>query len=101
MADFAVWGTACGTALWPTGTFAHTYDANRKAAVQGVIETDPVAVCVRVLMAEPGSWAGTTSDLLRVVTYLPGDDISKKARTGQDIPAPSPAGCVACKLSFA
>jgi len=46
-------------------------------------------------------WAGTASDLLRVVTYLPGDDISKKARTGQDIPAPSPAGCVACKLSFA
>ena len=25
----------------------------------------------------------------------------KKARTGQDIPAPSPAGCVACKLPFA
>ena len=62
MADFALWATACGTALWPAGTFAHAYDANRKAAVEGLIEMDPVAVCVRRLMAERGSWAGTASD---------------------------------------
>jgi hypothetical protein len=79
MADFALWATACGTALWPAGTFAHAYDANRKAAVEGLIETDPVAVCVRRLMAERGNWAGTASDLLRVATYLAGDDISKKS----------------------
>ena len=79
MADFALWATACGTALWPAGTFAHAYDANLKAAVEGLIETDPVAVCVRRLMAERGNWAGTASDLLRVATYLAGDDISKKS----------------------
>jgi hypothetical protein len=78
MADFALWATACGTALWPAGTFAHAYDANRKAAVEGLIETDPVAVCVRRIIAERGSWAGTASDLLRLATYLAGDDISKK-----------------------
>jgi hypothetical protein len=78
MADFALWATACGTALWPAGTFAHAYDANRKAAVEGLIETDPVAVCVRRIVAECGSWAGTASDLLRLAAYLAGDDISKK-----------------------
>jgi hypothetical protein len=34
MADFALWATACATALWPAGTFAHAYEANRKAAVE-------------------------------------------------------------------
>jgi hypothetical protein len=53
MADFALWATACGTALWPAGTFARAYDAN-----------------------ERGSWAGTASELLRAAIALPGDDIS-------------------------
>jgi len=77
MADFALWATACGTALWPAETFAHAYDANRKTAVEGLIETDPVAVCVRRLMAEHGSWAGTASDLLRVAADLADDNMSK------------------------
>src|SRR5262249_59931850 len=47
MADFALWATACEPALWPAGTFARAYDANRRAAVEGIIEADPVAVCVR------------------------------------------------------
>jgi hypothetical protein len=63
----------------PAGTFARAYDANRQAAVEGLIETDPVAVCVRRLMAERGSWAGTASDLLRLAIYFAGDDISKKS----------------------
>jgi hypothetical protein len=29
MADFAVWATACEPALWPAGTFARAYAANR------------------------------------------------------------------------
>ena len=58
LADFALWATACGTALWPAGTFTRAYDANRQAAVEGIIEADPVAVCVRKLMAERGSWGG-------------------------------------------
>jgi hypothetical protein len=76
MADFALWATACGATPWPAGTFAHAYDANGKAA----FETNPVAVCIRRLMAERTSRAGAASisDLLRVATYLAGDDISKK-----------------------
>src|SRR5262245_27921564 len=72
MADFALWATACEPALWPAGTFAHAYDANRRAAV----EADPVAVCVRALMAERGSWAGTASDLLRAASALAGTKVS-------------------------
>jgi hypothetical protein len=55
------------------------YDAYRKAAVEGIIEADPVAVCVRKLMAERGNWAGTDSDLLRAATDLADDNISKKS----------------------
>ena len=68
--------TACEPALWPAGTFARTYDANRRAAVEGIIEADPVAVCVRALMGERGSWAGTASDLLRAGSGLAGSNVS-------------------------
>jgi hypothetical protein len=66
MADFAVWATACETALWPTGTFACAYEANRKAAVVDAIDANPVAACVREIMAERNSWTGSAADLLRV-----------------------------------
>jgi hypothetical protein len=79
MADFALWATACGRALWAAGTFAHVYNANRKAAVESIIEADPVAICIRKLMAERGNWAGTASDLLRAATDLADDNISKKS----------------------
>jgi len=64
MADFALWGTACETAFWPSGTFLHAYDVNRRATIDGVIEADPVATFVREIMAERNTWAGKASDLL-------------------------------------
>src|SRR6516162_7903587 len=65
MADFALWGSACETAFWPPGTFMRAYDANREAAIAGIIEADPVATFVREIMAERSTWAGRASDLLR------------------------------------
>src|SRR5262249_44810351 len=79
MADFARWATACEPALWPAGTLARAYDSNRRAAVERIIEADPVAVCVRALMAERNSWAGTASDLLRAATGLARVDIWKQS----------------------
>src|SRR5262252_4177690 len=38
MADFALWASACETALWPAGTFARAYAANRRAAIENIIE---------------------------------------------------------------
>jgi hypothetical protein len=65
MADFALWATACETALWPKGTFWSAYCANRDKAVEDVIEANPVAAAVRTLMSLQGVWAGTATDLLR------------------------------------
>src|SRR5215510_5599706 len=36
MADFAIWATACETALWPAGTFARAYGANRRPRSRAV-----------------------------------------------------------------
>ncbi|MGI9569286.1 MAG: hypothetical protein ACR2PH_06005, partial [Desulfobulbia bacterium] len=47
MADFALWGMACETALWPTGTFLAAYSGNRDEAIEIVIETDPTASAIR------------------------------------------------------
>jgi hypothetical protein len=66
MADFALWFTACETAPWPAGTFTRAYAVNRKAAIEGIIDADPIAACVRELMTERTSWTGTAADLLRV-----------------------------------
>jgi hypothetical protein len=66
MADFAVWATACETALWPTGTFARAYTANRKAAIESIIDADPTAAFVRELMSSRSFWTGSAADLLRV-----------------------------------
>jgi hypothetical protein len=65
MADFALWATACEKALWPTGTFMRAYDENRRAAIEGVIEADPVAAQVREMMAKWTTWTGSASELQR------------------------------------
>jgi hypothetical protein len=66
MADFALWATACETAFWPAGIFLRAYEANRRAAIETVIEADPVAARVRDIMAAQKMWAGNASDLLRI-----------------------------------
>jgi hypothetical protein len=68
MAGFAIWATACETAMWPCGTFAHAYEANRRTAIESIIDADPVATCVRELMAERNSWTGSATDLLQLGT---------------------------------
>ena len=66
MADFALWATACETALWPAGTFTRAYAASRRTAIENIMDADPVAACVRELMSERNSWTGSATDLLRV-----------------------------------
>ena len=61
MADFAMWATACETALWPSGTFARAYEANHRAMVEGVINADPVTACVRDIMAHPSAPISTAT----------------------------------------
>jgi hypothetical protein len=71
MADFSKWATACETAFWPAGTFARAYAANRRAAIEDIIDADPVAALVRDIMAERNSWTGSAHDLLSERTGWP------------------------------
>jgi hypothetical protein len=85
MADFALWATACETALWPVGTFWKAYCGNRNEAVEGVIEADPIAAAVRALMAARTEWTGTASDLLGALAEQAGERVAK-AKTWPDCP---------------
>ena len=63
---FRTLAAACETAFWGAGTFAGAYAANRRVAIESIIEADPVAACVRTIMGERTSWSGSASDLLRL-----------------------------------
>ena len=65
MADFVLWSTACERIFCSAGGFQQAYEANRRSAIEDVIEADPVAGCVRELMNKQTVWIGTASDLLR------------------------------------
>ena len=77
MADFALWATACETALWPSGTFWSAYCGNRDEAVEGVIEADPIAAAVRALVATRTEWTGTASELLGALAEMAGERVAK------------------------
>jgi hypothetical protein len=76
MADFALWTSACEPALWPAGTFARAYAANRRAAIESIIEADPIATCLRTIMADRSMWMGSASDLMRLYAQSARDDLS-------------------------
>jgi len=77
MADFALWATACETALWPAGTFAAAYAGNRDEAVDSVIEADPVGSAIRSMMSARTQWTGTASDLLSALDEEVGEKVCK------------------------
>ena len=85
MADFALWATACETALWPAGTFWSAYCGNRDEAVEGVIDADPIASAVRAVMLTQTEWTGTASDLLGALAVAAGERIAK-SKTWPDSP---------------
>ena len=99
MADFALWATACETALWPAGTFARAYAANRRAGIESVIDADPVAALVRDIMAERSSWTGSAADLLRARADLSSDGILRGRPDWPTNPARWPAAYAARRHS--
>lgn len=72
MADFALAVTACETTFWPAGTFRAAYDGNRAEVVEALIEADPVASAVRLLLVRRGCWEGQASDLDNVLRAITG-----------------------------
>jgi hypothetical protein len=77
MADFALWATACETALWTAGTFGAAYAGNRDEAVDSVIEADPVGSAIRSLIGTRAEWTGTASDLLGALDEEVGEKVRK------------------------
>ncbi len=74
MADFALWAMACEGAFSFAGGFLHAYQANRRSAIEEVVEADPVAARIRDIMAERTMWSGSASDLLRVAACSSKDE---------------------------
>jgi hypothetical protein len=85
MADFALWATACETALWPGGTFWSAYCGNRDEVVEDVIDADPIAAAVRAVVATRTEWTGTASDLLGALAEVVGERAAK-SKTWPDSP---------------
>jgi hypothetical protein len=85
MADFALWATACETALWPAGTFTSAYSGNRDEAVEGVLEADPIAAAVRTVMAKQTEWTGTASKLLPALAGVVDERVAN-SKTWPDSP---------------
>jgi len=77
MADFALWATACETALWPAGNLRSAYCENRDEAVENVIDADSVATAVRAIMATRTEWTGTASDLLGDLAEIADEGVAK------------------------
>src|SRR6516164_5411299 len=77
MADFALWATACETAVWPPGTFWSAYCGNSDEAVDRVIDADPIAAAVRAFMMARTVWTGTASVLLDDLEDMAGQRIAK------------------------
>jgi hypothetical protein len=77
MADFALWASACETALWPAGTFWSAYCTNRSEAAQSVLEADSIALLVRELVDQRTVWTGTCADLLEELSSLLGEVIAR------------------------
>ena len=78
------WATACETAFWPAGTFARAYAANRRAAIECIIEADPLAACVRTIMGERTMWSGSASDLLRLCAESAREDAAMSPPWARD-----------------
>jgi hypothetical protein len=77
MADFAIWATACETAIWEQGTFLAAYTKNRDDAVISVVEADTIATTVVTFMATRVDWEGTAANLLDELAAVAGEKVSK------------------------
>ena len=101
MADFALWAAACETAFWPAGTFARAYQANRSAAIEDLIDVDPLAARIRQIMANCSTWTGEmlpTSWVPAPICRIPASRAGPQL--GRRTPGHSPADCVVRSRSF-
>ncbi len=78
MADFAVWVAAAEKTLpWESGAFMSAYTGNRLEADELALDSDPVAVAVRDLMANHHNWGGTATELYAALAELVDEDVRR------------------------
>ena len=79
MADFAIWVTACETALgWPTGTFMAAYTENRSSANETAMEASIVGTVIAEFMSDRTVWEGTSTDLLAALEAKAGEKVQRR-----------------------
>ena len=79
MADFARWVTAAEPALgWDHGTFLKAYHGNRAQAHEMALDADPIAVALRDLMTQDGTWEGKPTELLDMLGELAGETVTRR-----------------------
>ena len=100
MADFALWATACERVFCPASGFLRAYKANRRSAIEDVVEADPVAARIRDIMAERTMWSGSASDLLRFAAPHPRATHLGRAQAGRSHPERWPVGSDARRRPF-
>jgi hypothetical protein len=78
MADFALWATACETAIWEPGTFWNAYCGNQDVAADGVLDADLVADALRTMMAARTAWTGKMETLLGALRGAAGEEATRE-----------------------
>ena len=58
---------------------SRAYAGNRRAAIESMVDADPVAACVREIMAERSAWTGSAADLLRAQADVADDGVSRSS----------------------
>jgi hypothetical protein len=58
-------------------------ERNRRAAIENIIDNDPVAAVVREIMADRAQWRGSASDLLQIGVNRSGWPKSPRALAGR------------------
>jgi hypothetical protein len=83
MADFALWITACESALgWQPGSFMIAYSETKGELVKTALESEPIVEWV-MMLADQGEWEGTPTELLEKLNQLAGyEDKGKRPPKG-------------------
>jgi len=78
LADFALWSTAVEAGLgWPSGTFLRAYQRNLASANEVALEASVISAPLQGLVAT-GSFEGTATDLLHVLTDRVDEQVRKQ-----------------------
>jgi hypothetical protein len=84
MADFAKWGeSVCRGAGFAPGAFLDAYTANRRGAVDTILEDSPLTPALHALVPPGSAWEGSASELLHALGQHAADEVRRSRRWPQ------------------